>query len=112
MTNFPETSLSLKINIVFCPQNNLDLLHIYNLDLLTNLMKSLHQEILNTYRSSHIQSKPKHLSPTPMANRLNVVCENLQKYIYVENITHILQHMSKQTEIGRGKEEIKVINEI
>lgn len=47
-----------------------------------------------------------------MANRLNVVCENLQKYIYIENITHILQHMSKQTEIGRAEEEIKVINEI
>lgn len=42
---------------------------------------------------------------------LNVACKNLQKYIYIKKFTQI-QHLSKQTEMGEGGEEIKVINEI
>lgn len=34
-----------------------------------------------------------------------------KKYIYIKKFTHI-QHLSKQTEMGKGEEEIKVINEI
>lgn len=29
---------------------------------------------------------PSHLSPMPMPNGLNIVCENLQKYIYTKKL--------------------------
>lgn len=46
-----------------------------------------------------------------MLYRLNVACKNLQKYIYIKKYRHI-QHLSKQTEMEKRVEEIKVINEI
>lgn len=49
------------------------------------------------YTLSYTQPKPSYLSTTAMLYKLNIACENLQKYIYGNKFTHI-----QQTEMGTG----------